>query len=65
MWLTRFSVYPLIEEFDYVGMDDIRLDLKNVTESSLGFLGYYQYLFQCKTREKLQSSVLNLEITDC
>lgn len=46
-------------------MGDIRLDLKNVTESALGFLGYYQYLFQCKTREKPQSSVLNLEITDC
>lgn len=46
-------------------MGDIRLDLKNVTESALGFLGYYRYLFLCKTREKPQSSVLNLEITDC
>lgn len=63
--ITRFSAYPLIEEFDYVEMGDIRLALKNVIENLLGFFGYYQYLFQCETREKLQSSVLNLEITDC
>ena len=63
--ITRFSAYPLTEEFDYVEMDDIRLALKNVIENLLGFFGYYQYLFQCETREKLQSSVLNLEITDC
>lgn len=47
-----FSVYPLTEEFDYVKMDDVKLDLKNVIENS--DVGYYLII----------SLVFSLKITE-
>lgn len=59
--ITRFSVYPLIEEFDYVEMDDIRLDLKNVIENLLGFFVIINTCFSVRQERSfsLQFSIRN------
>lgn len=59
--LNRFSVYPLIEEFDSVEMDDIRLDLKNVIGNSLAFFFFFFWLFIVSVQGKREASVFSLQ----